>query len=82
MSKTIRKGQLFSRKSDGFVFRVESASRAKDGAAMQCVDAARIFGWFSTADITRDFDAVTATRPATRARAEAASWAWLAPWAR
>jgi hypothetical protein len=47
----------YIRKSDGFVF-VILKGRASHGASMRCVDAARIFGWFSAATIARDFVAV------------------------
>jgi len=51
---SLRKGQLY-RRSDGYVFRVESASRKAPGAFMQCVDATQVFGWFDAEKIKRDF---------------------------
>lgn len=57
------KGQVFRRKSDGFVFRVETASRSCPGAHLQCVDAAGIFGWYDVPALARDFDRVPPKAP-------------------
>lgn len=48
---TIRKGDVLTRKCDGYVFRVVSVSRSTRGAHLQCVDATRVFGWY-------EFDAI------------------------
>jgi len=62
----IRKGQIYRRRSDGFMFRVDSYARdtkkwrAVPGAFMRCVHATRIFGWFDADVIIRDFDRVKA----------------------
>lgn len=50
-----RKGQTFRRLSDGFVFRVMSASRTVPGAFLVCVDASRIFGWYDADAIAAGF---------------------------
>ncbi len=55
---TLRIGQLYRRHGDGFVFRVTSTSRVNPGAAMQCVDATMIFGWYSADQIASGFDRV------------------------
>ena len=54
----LRKGALLRRKGDGFVFRVKQTGCRGGGALLQCVDAARIFGWFWKEAIERDFEVV------------------------
>ena len=50
-----RKGDVLTRKCDGFRFIVTSASRKLRGAHLQCLDATRIQGWRWFDDIARDY---------------------------
>lgn len=62
-SDKLRKGQLFRRRSDGFIFRVESVSRRSPGAHLQCVDALMIFGWYGLPEIQTNFERVEPSKP-------------------
>lgn len=64
----LRKGKLYRRRSDGYVFRVESASLAKGGAFLRCVDASRIMGWYSSREIAKAFTPVSSARRSQRRR--------------
>jgi hypothetical protein len=55
---SIRKGQTFRRKSDGLLFVVKSTSRTQQGAFLQCIDAARIFGWYYQDQIAARFERI------------------------
>lgn len=75
MSKNARKGQVYRRKGDGFVFVVMSASRSASGAFMQCLDAAMVYGFWSDEDRARSFDKVSKAEAKNLAQASAAHWA-------
>jgi len=55
MSRKAKEG-LVSRKSDGYVFRITSVSSVGGGCAMQCVDAAKVLGFWTFDAIARDFE--------------------------
>lgn len=74
MSKNARKGQVFRRKSDGFIFVVTSASRTVNGALMQCLDASMISGWWFNNDRELSFERVSKAEAVILAQASEARW--------
>lgn len=51
----MKNGETYTRTCDGYVFRVVSQSRTVRGAHLQCVDATRVFGWYTFDEIRRGF---------------------------
>lgn len=58
MKLTLRRGQQWRRKSDGYVFTVLCTSCTVPGAHLQCVDASQMFGFFYADVIARDFERI------------------------
>jgi len=59
-SLRLRKGMVFRRRHDGYVFRVESTGHDGAGGLLQCVNATKVYGWFWSDEIERDFERMPA----------------------
>lgn len=57
---TVRKGDYFRRRGDGFLFVAKSTTRKNGGGAfLQCTEATAICGWFWMDALERGFDRLT-----------------------